>query len=105
MPAFYILRRPSEPLPAREKVAVGDVVVLHSGDIMVYDGEMWYLLPGRYLTSDQIKVFVGYVASGWPDQPDLIGQDLADLGHERFLSEMTKVAERIVRSRQPASQG
>lgn len=68
---------------------------MHSGDIMVHDGQMWYLLPGRYLDTEQLKLFVRYVASGWPSDASMLAGDLGDLGNERFVSEMVKVCERL----------
>lgn len=98
LPSLYILRKPSEPLPNYTECKAGDVVILHSGDIMVHQGSMWYLLPGRYLDTDQLKTFIGYVASGWPTDPQMIESDLANLGNQRFISEMVKVAEAIQRT-------
>ena len=68
---------------------------MHSGDIMVHDGQMWYLLPGRYLDMEQLKLFVRYVGSGWPSDPPMITEDLKELGNDRFLSEMVKVCEKL----------
>ena len=95
LPSLYILRKPSDPLPNFSECEPGDSVIMHSGDIMVHDGQMWYLLPGRYLDMEQLKLFVRYVGSGWPSDPLMIKQDLADLNNERFLNEMVKVCMRL----------
>lgn len=95
LPSLYILRKPSEPLPNFSDCEPGDTVIMHSGDIMVHDGQMWYLLPGRYLDMEQLKLFVRYVGSGWPSNPSMITEDLKELGNDRFLSEMVKVCEKL----------
>ena len=104
LPSIYILRKPSEPLPNYTDCKAGDVVILHSGDLMVHEGTMWYLLPGRYLDTDQLKVFVRYVASGWPTEPEMIRQDLIELGDKRFLDEMTTVARKVVLATQQTTE-
>jgi len=95
LPSLYILRKPSDELPKFTVCKPGDTVVMHSGDIMVHDGQMWYLLPGRYLDTEQLKLFVRYIASGWPSDPFMVRDDLAELENERFLDEMVKVCERL----------
>jgi hypothetical protein len=100
LPSIYVLRKAKDPLPNQSDTRAGDVVIMHSGDIMVNDGGMWYLLPGRYLEPEQLKLFIRYVASGWPSDPSLVEGDMADLKDKRFLSEMIKVAEKICQRNQ-----
>lgn len=102
LPSIYILRRPTDPLPDRSKCTAGDIVIMSSGDVMVMDGpgtdqeSMWILLPGRYLTLEELKAFVGYVSSGWPPDPTMIKDDIAALiSNERFVAEMGSVCAKI----------
>jgi hypothetical protein len=94
-PSFYILRKPSDPLPGDSDVSPGDVVVMHSGDICVWDGTFWDLLPGRFISVEDLKEFIGYVSSGWPGTPGEIKQDLGDKLPEDFLTRMEKVCAKL----------
>lgn len=96
LPSIYLLRKASEPLPNHSDCEPGDVVVMHSGDIMVHNGQMWYLLPGRYLSPEQLKIFIRYIASGWPTDPSMVELDLGELGDKRFVYEVGKVTSTLV---------
>lgn len=94
--AVYILRRNSDSPPARDTCAPGDTVIMASGDILVWTGAMWTLLPGRYLSVDELKEFVAYVATGWPDTPATFVADMAGaIGHEDFVRRAAGVCERL----------
>lgn len=94
-PSIYVLRKSTDPLPSRDSVAPGDVVILASGDVLVYTGSMWDLLPGRYVSIEELKEFVTYVASGWPEDPDVARIDLEGRVPPLFLSRMMQTIERI----------
>lgn len=94
-PSIYVLRRSADPLPSRDSVAPGDVVILASGDVLVYTGSMWDLLPGRYVTVEELKEFVTYVASGWPEDPETARADMEGKMPAQFLSRMVQTVERI----------
>lgn len=94
-PSFYVLRKPSDPIPPDDKISPGDVVIMHSGDICVWDGLFWQLLPGRYISTEQLKEFIGYVSSGWPGTAEEIRQDLGDKLPEDFLGRMEKMCARL----------
>lgn len=86
--SVYILRKNSDKIPDRDTCKPGDIVVLASGDILVYTGSMWDLLPGRYATVEQLKEFIGYVSSGWPDDVDTARGDLEGRLPPDFLERM-----------------
>ena len=94
-PSVYVLRRPSDPFPEDEKVSTGEFVIMHSGDVMVWDGAFWHLLPGRSLTVDELKEFLGYVGSGWPSDPADARDDLAGKLPEAFLARMLTVCAKL----------
>ena len=94
-PAIYILRKNSDKIPDRDTCKPGDIVVLASGDILVYTGSMWDLLPGRYATVEQLKEFVGYVSSGWPDDPEIARADLDGKVPPDFLNRMVGTVGRL----------
>ena len=96
-PSIYVLRKSTDPLPSRDNVTPGDVVILASGDVLVYTGLMWDLLPGRYVTIEELKEFIGYVASGWPDDPKIAKEDLKGKISELFLNRMLQTIERLER--------
>ena len=73
-----ILRTNSEEWPKREDCVPGQIVVMTSGDMMVWSGYMWFLLPSRLITIDELKEFIGYVQSGWPSEPAEILRDLGE---------------------------
>lgn len=86
-PSIYVLRRGVEGFPSRDNCSEGDVVILTSGDVLVWSELTWVLLPGRYLTVDELKEFIKYVASGWPEDPATFLSDLSELiGSKDFLT-------------------
>lgn len=95
-PGIYVLRAGTEAFPKREGLSAGDIVIMKSGDVAVWVGEMWDLLPGRYLDIEQLKSFLCYVATGWPSSADEAEVDLKDkvteLFLQRFLSTVSKLA-------------
>jgi hypothetical protein len=94
-PAVYILRKNSDKIPDRETCNPGDIVVLASGDILVYTGSMWDLLPGRYASVEELKEFVGYVSSGWPDDPEIARTDMEGRVPDMFLDRMVGTVARL----------
>jgi hypothetical protein len=86
--SIYVLRKPTDPFPDRNACTPGDIVVMASGDVMVWTGGSWDLLPGRYLTIDELKTFILYVASGWPDNAEVARVDLEGKLPELFLDRM-----------------
>jgi hypothetical protein len=94
-PSVYVLRRPSDPFPEDKDVSAGDFVIMHSGDVAVWDGVFWHLLAGRSLTVDELKEFLGYVGSGWPSDPADAQADLAGKLPETFLARMLTVCGKI----------
>ena len=87
-PSVYILRKNTDPVPDRATCSPGDIVILASGDILVYTGTMWDLLPGRYVTVEELKEFVGYVSSGWPSHVGMAREDLEGRLPPEFLERM-----------------
>ena len=51
-----------------EEKEIGDVVVLALGDIFCWDGTLWQLVGGRFISEGAREVFLSYVGSGWPDR-------------------------------------
>lgn len=94
-PSVYILRKNTDPVPDRATCSSGDIVILASGDILVYTGTMWDLLPGRYVTVEELKEFVGYVSSGWPDDPEMARADLEGRLPPDFIERMLVTVERL----------
>jgi hypothetical protein len=94
-PSVYVLRKPSDPFPEDDKVVPGDFVIMHSGDVNVWDGVFWHLLPGRFISVDELKEFLGYVGSGWPTSQEDARSDLTDKLPELFLERMLKVCARL----------
>lgn len=69
--------------------------MLPSGDVLVYTTSMWDLLPGRYISIEELKEFVSYISSGWPDTPDTAKADLEGRLPELFLSRMLGTVEKL----------
>lgn len=61
----------------------------------MYTGSMIDLLPGRYISVDELKEFVSYVSSGWPDTPYTARADLEGRLPEQFLSRMLSTVEKL----------
>ena len=93
--SITILRKVTDQFPKRETCSLGDMVVMTSGDIMVWTGNSWDLLPGRYLSVEELKTFISYVASGWPDNSDIANQDLFTKMPNMFLSRMLDLVDKI----------
>lgn len=94
-PSVYVLRKPSDPFPEDNRVSPGDFVILHSGDMTVWDGLFWHLLPGRSLSVEELKEFLGYVGSGWPSDPADAEADLAGKLPEPFIARMLTVCAKL----------
>lgn len=94
-PSVYFLRKNSDKIPDRRDCSAGDIVILVSGDVLVFTGRMWELLPGRYESIDQLKEFVGYVSSGWPDDTEMARTDLSGKVSPEFLSRFLVMCDRI----------
>jgi hypothetical protein len=94
-PSIYILRKNSDIFPSREICSPGDMVILPSGDVLVFVGNMWDLLPGRYITIEELKEFVSYISSGWPDDPNDAQADLEGRLPELFLEKMLNTVRRL----------
>jgi hypothetical protein len=95
-PSIYILRKSHDPLPGRDVIRHGDIVIMASGDILVSVNEMWEILPGRYIDVNELKEFVSYVSSGWPESPETARADLEGRLPEQFLSRMLETVEKLV---------
>lgn len=109
------LRRGNANFP--EKKEPGDVAVLASGDIFCWDGGLWQLIGGRYISDGCREDFISYVSSGWPDSesakfdlPSLFHLDMFSGGkeddsipeikkektwREKFISRVIQVSEII----------
>jgi hypothetical protein len=61
----------------------------------VYTGTMWDLLPGRYVTVEELKEFVGYVSSGWPGDVDMARDDLEGRLPPNFLERMLTTVSKL----------
>ena len=88
VPSVYILRKGISDMPKREDCSEGDIVILLSGDILVCVGGAWDLLPGRYMEVEELKEFVSYVSSGWPEDPGTASEDLEGKIPQDFLDRM-----------------
>jgi hypothetical protein len=100
-PSIYVLRKPTDPIPERDKLSPGDVIVMSSGDVLVWTGTMLNLLPGRYANIDELKEFLSYIASGWPDDPETARADLDGRVPELFLERMLGTVGKIASSAGP----
>jgi len=85
-------------MPKREDCSKGDIVILLSGDILVSTGEAWDLLPGRYMEVEELKEFVGYVSSGWPDDPEVARADMGKKIPPEFLERMVVTVRKLAGS-------
>ena len=93
-PSVYILRNNTDKIPT--ECEVGDCVILPNGDVLVKTPTIWDLLPGSLISIEELKEFVGYVSSGWPDdsetaRADMDGRVPPDF-LERMLVTVTKLA-------------
>jgi hypothetical protein len=94
-PGVYVLRKPSDTFPEDSALSPGDFVIMHSGDVNVWDGVFWHLLPGRFITVEELKEFLSYAGSGWPTDPEDAKNDLKGVLPDYFLDRMLKVCARI----------
>jgi len=85
-------------MPKREDCSRGDIVILLSGDILVSTGEAWDLLPGRYMEVEELKEFVSYVSSGWPDDPEVAIADMDKKIPPEFLERMVVTVRKLADS-------
>ena len=92
-PSIYILRNNTDKIPT--KCEVGDCVILPNGDVLVKTPVMWDLLPGSLISIEELKEFVGYVSSGWPDDPETARADMDGRVPADFLNRMVKTVERL----------
>lgn len=92
-PSIYILRNNTEKIPT--DCEVGDCVILPNGDVLVKTRTIWDLLPGSLISIDELKEFVGYVSSGWPDDPETARADMEGKVPAQFLSRMVQTVERM----------
>jgi len=53
------------------------------------------LLPGRYASIEELKEFISYISSGWPDDPEVARADLFGKIPEIFLNRMMKTIENL----------
>jgi hypothetical protein len=83
-------------MPKRDSCVLGDVVILQSGDILVWVGDMWDLLPGRYLDINELKDFILYIRSGWPNDTEMMLEDLKGLINTDFLTRMEKTVKTLI---------
>ena len=56
---------------------------------------MWDLLPGRYASIEQLKDFIGYVSSGWPNDSKIAVEDMNGKVPAGFLDRMVGVIDRL----------
>lgn len=94
-PSIYVLRKNSEDLPSRDSLTPGDIVIMPSGDVLVYANSMWDLLPGRYEDVEQLKEFVSYVASGWPEDSIVARADMEGKVSPKFLNRMCETVDKL----------
>jgi hypothetical protein len=98
IPSIYVLRKGISDMPKREDCSRGDIVILLSGDILVCTGEAWDLLPGRYMEVEELKEFVSYVSSGWPDDPGVAIADMDKKIPPEFLERMVITVRKLADS-------
>jgi hypothetical protein len=92
-PSIYILRNNTDKIPT--DCEIGDCVILPNGDVLVKTQTIWDLLPGSLISIDELKEFVGYVSSGWPDGPETARADMEGKVPAQFLSRMVQAVERL----------
>ena len=85
-PSVYILRNNTDKIPT--ECEVGDCVILPNGDVLVKTPTIWDLLPGSLISIEELKEFVGYVSSGWPDDPETARADMDGRVPPDFLERM-----------------
>lgn len=73
-----------------EEKDIGDVVVLHNGDIFCWDGGIWQLIGGRYLPKRIRDEFISYVKYGWPDADSAVFDMKTLLDLQIFLPELER---------------
>jgi hypothetical protein len=101
-PSIYVLRKSENlEMPKSSEMEPGDFVVMYTGDISVWDGVFWHLLPGRNLTVEEMKEFIGYVSSGWPGSVEEATEDLKEVLPEHFLERMLGVCSSILKESRP----
>lgn len=90
--SIYVLRRNLDQFPKRDSCNPGDTVILPSGDILIWSKKDWILLPGRFITVEELKEFVGYISSGWPDTSELFIQDMSSyISNKDFLTRASEI--------------
>jgi len=92
-PSIYILRNSTDKIPT--DCEVGDCVILPNGDVLVKTQTIWNLLPGSLISIDELKEFVGYVSSGWPDDPDVARADMDKKIPPVFLERMVETVKKL----------
>lgn len=92
-PSIYILRNNTDKIPT--DCETGDCVILPNGDVLVKTPMIWNLLPGSLISIDELKEFVGYVSSGWPDDPDVARADMDKKIPPVFLERMVEMVKKL----------
>lgn len=101
-PSVYVVRKSENPeMPKSSDMNPGDFVVMYTGDISVWDGVFWHLLPGRNLSVEEMKEFISYVCSGWPGSTEEAKEDLGEVLPEHFLNRMIGVCASIIKENGP----
>lgn len=94
--SIYVLRKNLDQFPKRDSCSLGDTVILPSGDMLVWTNLNWFLLPSRFITVDELKEFIRYISSGWPETSELFLEDLAPLiSNKDFLAKASEVCSLI----------
>lgn len=97
-PSIWILRKPTDEFPDKSGCKDGDLIVLSSGDILVFIDQFWDLLPGRYLDTEELKEFISYVRGGWPESSEIVRDDLTGKLRGDFVDRMCGTVEKINRT-------
>jgi hypothetical protein len=84
------LRRGNANFP--EKKEIGDATMLAAGDIFCWDGAIWQLVGGRYISERRREDFLQYISTGWPD-PESARFDLPPLFDLDMFSDDSDVPE------------
>jgi hypothetical protein len=102
IPTIFITRkgRERDDMPKSADLNKGDVVILSSGDILVWCNNTWKLLPGRFLKIEQLKYFIGYIGSGWPSGEEEIKSDLVDKVSKRFIERVLPIVRDLNRDQE-----